>query len=284
MVGFCGSRSLPASAEVSALVSGVVGSVLAGVPRRGVAVGCAVGGDALVVSSALALGASSRLRVFAAFGPVSPPWPAARVSAPGASSSVSSVSGVASRPRRRRLRLLVGRGRSLGPPGRSPRLPLLGPRLGGRRLRRGPRLRRVRLLALPGRARSLSFALGLLLRLRLRVVGLPRARLGLGTPRRRLPRAASGYGPRSRPARLLAGLVGLPLRRVVRRLPLRSRPASARRPSSPDAEDLPAKPQKRGLGNRLSAGIFTVRAQVRKTCKWPGGAGTAPGPAQGGKP
>ena len=82
---------------VSALVSGVVSSVLAGVPRRGVAVGCAVGADALVVSSALALGASSRLRVFAAFGPVSPPasLPAARVYAPGASASVSSVSGVA---------------------------------------------------------------------------------------------------------------------------------------------------------------------------------------------
>jgi hypothetical protein len=95
MVGFCGSRDLPASATNSALVSGVVGSVLAGAPRRGVAVGCSVGGDALVVSSALALGAFSRLRIFAAFGPVSPPWPAARVFAPGASSSVSSVSGVA---------------------------------------------------------------------------------------------------------------------------------------------------------------------------------------------
>jgi hypothetical protein len=97
MVGFCGSRDLPASAADSALVAGVVGSVLAGVPHRHVAVGCAVGGDALVVSSALALGASSRLRVFAAFGPVSPPasLPAARVHAPGASSSVSSVSGVA---------------------------------------------------------------------------------------------------------------------------------------------------------------------------------------------
>ena len=95
MVGFCGSRALPASAEASALVSDIVGSVLAGVPHRDVAVGCAVGGDALVVSSALALGASSRLRVFAAFGPVSPPWPAARDFAPGASSSVSSVSGVA---------------------------------------------------------------------------------------------------------------------------------------------------------------------------------------------
>jgi hypothetical protein len=95
MVGFCGSRTLPVSAADSALVAGVVGSVLAEVPRRRVAVGCAVGGDALVVFSALALGASSRLHVFAAFGPVSPPWPAARVFAPGASSSVSSVSGVA---------------------------------------------------------------------------------------------------------------------------------------------------------------------------------------------
>ena len=96
MVGFCGSRNLPASAANSALASGVVGSVLSAVPYRDVAVGCAVGADALVVSSALALSASSRLRVFAAFGPVSPPWLATRVTAPGASSSVSSVSGVAS--------------------------------------------------------------------------------------------------------------------------------------------------------------------------------------------
>lgn len=94
-VGFCGSRALPASGSVSALVAGVVGSVLGGPGGRSVAVGCSLGGDALVVSSALAAGGSSRLFVFAAFGPVSPPWPAARVSAPGASSSVSSVSGVA---------------------------------------------------------------------------------------------------------------------------------------------------------------------------------------------
>ena len=92
MVGFCGSRDLPVSAADSALVSGVVGSVLSG--GRGVAVGCAVGADALVVSSVLALGASSRLCVFAAFGPFSLSWPAACFSAPGASSSVSSVSGV----------------------------------------------------------------------------------------------------------------------------------------------------------------------------------------------
>jgi hypothetical protein len=55
----CGGvpRSAGAAAD-SALVSGVVGSVLAAVPHRGVAVGCAIGVDALVVSSALAAGAS----------------------------------------------------------------------------------------------------------------------------------------------------------------------------------------------------------------------------------
>ena len=74
MVGFCGSRGLPTSATNSALVAGVVGSVLAGVPSRRVAVRCAVGTDALVVSAALALGASSQLRVFAVFGPVSRPF------------------------------------------------------------------------------------------------------------------------------------------------------------------------------------------------------------------
>ena len=188
MVGFCGSRDLPALATVSALVSRVVGSVLAGVPRRYVAVGCAVGVDALVVSSALALGASSRIRVFAAFGPVSPPWPAARVSC--SRRVFLRLLGLrrGRRPRRRRLRLLVGRGRSLSPPGRPPRLPLLGTRLGGRSVRCGPRLRRVRLLTLPGRPRSLSFSLGMLLRLRFRVVGLARARLGPRAPRRSLPR------------------------------------------------------------------------------------------------
>jgi len=100
LVGFCGSRSLPASA--SALVAGVVGSVLGAPGGRGVCVGCALGGDALVVSSVLRAGASgaARLSVFAAFGPISPALaspgqPAPRVSAPGASRSVSSVSGVA---------------------------------------------------------------------------------------------------------------------------------------------------------------------------------------------
>ena len=92
LVGFCGSRSLGASS--APLVARVVRSVL--LSGRGAAVGCALGGDALVVSSVLSAGAASRLCVFAAFGPVSPPWPASRVCAPGASSSVSSVSGVAS--------------------------------------------------------------------------------------------------------------------------------------------------------------------------------------------
>lgn len=75
MVGFCGSRTLLASAADSAFIGGVVGSVLAASPSRGVAVGCAVGGDALVVSAALPAGASSQLRVFAAFGPSSRPGP-----------------------------------------------------------------------------------------------------------------------------------------------------------------------------------------------------------------
>ncbi len=94
LVGFCGSRALPASAP--ALVAGVVRSVLAA--GRGVAVGCALGADAAVLSSALRAGAASRLSVFAAFGPVSPAFlgsPAPHVRAPGASRSCSSVSGVA---------------------------------------------------------------------------------------------------------------------------------------------------------------------------------------------
>jgi len=93
MVGFCGSRSLPPPS--SALVSRVVGAMLAAPGDRGVAVGCCVGADRAIISSVLAVPSSaSRLSVFAAFGPVSPPWPAPRVSAPGASSSVSWPSGV----------------------------------------------------------------------------------------------------------------------------------------------------------------------------------------------
>ncbi len=91
LIGFCGSRSLPASQAPR--LAGVVASVLAS--HRPLAVGCCVGVDAAVVRQALRAGAAPRLSVFCAFGPISPPWPAARVSAPGASSSVSSVSGVA---------------------------------------------------------------------------------------------------------------------------------------------------------------------------------------------
>ena len=194
MVGFCGSRSLPASAEVSALVSGVVGSVLAGVPRRGVAVGCAVGGDALVVSSALALDASSRLRVFAAFGPVSPPWPAARFLAPGASSSVSSVSGVAA-PSPPAPPSPGGPGRSLSPPGRPPRLPLLSTRLGGRRLRSRAAASSASSPRLSRRPRSLSFALGLLLRPGSGSWATLALAVGLGLPVVVFPMPPSSYGP-----------------------------------------------------------------------------------------
>ena len=90
LIGFCGSRSLPASA--TPLVAGVVSSVLSS--RRSVAVGCCVGADACVLRAVLAAGAAPRLCVFAAFGPVSPPWPAPRVEAPGASRSLSWTSGV----------------------------------------------------------------------------------------------------------------------------------------------------------------------------------------------
>ncbi|CAA9419227.1 hypothetical protein AVDCRST_MAG82-1311 [uncultured Rubrobacteraceae bacterium] len=91
LVGFCGSRSFPAS--FAPLVSRVVCSVLSS--RRSLAVGCCVGADASVLGAVLAAGVAPRLSVFAAFGPISPPWPARYVSAPGASSSVSAVSGVA---------------------------------------------------------------------------------------------------------------------------------------------------------------------------------------------
>ncbi len=65
LVGFVGSRSLPASAVP--LVSALVGSVLAS--GRRVAVGCASGSDALVVSSVLAAGGGRSLSLFCAFGP-----------------------------------------------------------------------------------------------------------------------------------------------------------------------------------------------------------------------
>ena len=63
-VGFCGSRSLPASAQP--LVSSVVQSVLSG-SRASLAVGCSVGADAFVLSS-VPHTALPQLSVFAAFG------------------------------------------------------------------------------------------------------------------------------------------------------------------------------------------------------------------------
>ena len=65
VVMVCGSRTLSASAVP--LVNQVVHSLLSA--GRGIAVGCAAGADASVVSSVLATGAGSQLQVFAAFGP-----------------------------------------------------------------------------------------------------------------------------------------------------------------------------------------------------------------------
>ncbi len=92
-VAVAGSRSLPSGG--AAVVAGVVKSVLGS--GRSVVVGCASGADAAAVSAALTAGEAGRLRVFAAFGPVSPPWRAARYSAPGAfrSSAVSAVAAAA---------------------------------------------------------------------------------------------------------------------------------------------------------------------------------------------
>ena len=78
VVAVCGSRSLPLSA--GPLVGRVVRSLLAG--GSSLAVGCASGADAFVLSSAQAAGAFSRVLVFAAFGP----------GGAGAAGSVSAVS------------------------------------------------------------------------------------------------------------------------------------------------------------------------------------------------
>lgn len=88
VVAVAGSRSLPPQA------SALVGRVSRALVRGGcsLVVGCCVGADAAVLSSGVP---ASVLRVFAAFGPVSPPWRAARYCAPGAS-SLSAVSAVAS--------------------------------------------------------------------------------------------------------------------------------------------------------------------------------------------
>jgi hypothetical protein len=78
-VAVAGSRSLPPQA--SALVAAVCRSLVAS--GRSLVVGCAVGADAAVLSAGLP---PSAVQSFAAFGPVSPSWPApsGRYSAPGA--------------------------------------------------------------------------------------------------------------------------------------------------------------------------------------------------------
>lgn len=64
LVGFCGSRSLPASAQP--LVSSVVSAVLSGSSAH-LAVGCSVGADSLVLSS-VPFSSFPRVSVFSAFG------------------------------------------------------------------------------------------------------------------------------------------------------------------------------------------------------------------------
>lgn len=91
LVMLCGSRSLPGA---SAPLVGRVVSALLGAGAA-LSVGCAVGADAAAISAVLAAGAAPRLGVWCAFGPVSPPWPAARYRAPGACSA-SAVSAVGS--------------------------------------------------------------------------------------------------------------------------------------------------------------------------------------------
>ncbi len=63
-IGFCGSRSLPASARP--LVSSVVSSVLKASSAQ-ITVGCSIGADEMVLSS-IPESALSRVSIFAAFG------------------------------------------------------------------------------------------------------------------------------------------------------------------------------------------------------------------------
>jgi hypothetical protein len=91
LVMLAGSRVLaPGAADIGAVVSVLVSS------GSRLITGCATGADALVIRAALALGNQgvAALSVLAAHGPVSPPWPAARYSAPGAWSG-SAVADVA---------------------------------------------------------------------------------------------------------------------------------------------------------------------------------------------
>ena len=180
MVGFCGSRTLPASAEISALISGVVGSVLAASPCRGVAVGCA---KAPTPSSS----------------PRRSPWalPPGYASSPPSAPSprLARLPRVCSR--RVFLRLLGLRRGSASPPARPSRgRPVAVPRSpwrSGSPPARLPSSRRspppVRGAAssgssprLPSRPRSLSFSLGVLLRARVRSWASLALASGLGFP------------------------------------------------------------------------------------------------------
>lgn len=94
VVAVAGSRRLPP--EASALVSAVTRELVAG--GCSLVVGCCAGADAAVLAALTGAGgcaAGAPLRVLAAFGPVSPPWPAAHYTAPGASRDHSAVAAVA---------------------------------------------------------------------------------------------------------------------------------------------------------------------------------------------
>lgn len=72
LIGFCGSRSLPP--RLASRVGPVVRALLAwqvvpdGAPAPGVAVGCSVGADEMVISAVLGAAAAPSLHIFAAFG------------------------------------------------------------------------------------------------------------------------------------------------------------------------------------------------------------------------
>jgi hypothetical protein len=94
IVAVAGSRRLPL--EASVVVSAVAGELVAG--GCSIACGCCLGADAAVLAALAGTGgcaAGAPLRVLAAFGPVSPPWPAAHYTAPGASRDHSAVAAVA---------------------------------------------------------------------------------------------------------------------------------------------------------------------------------------------
>jgi hypothetical protein len=75
-----GSRDLPGTPEIAAVVSDLVSS------GSRLVTGCATGADAQAIRAALALGSPgvAALSILAVHGPVSPPWSAPRYSAPGA--------------------------------------------------------------------------------------------------------------------------------------------------------------------------------------------------------